>query len=235
MLQLVEKLKSLMNNYTDSVKRIVNKQLTQGDVYNKDFISKQVAEEKERIRISVLNNAKTLSQDLMNEFNSSKRKLFQVKYPNSSNDVTRVAGEMQISHAREILKDKDSDFEKILQEISFAIERERTDFVSYLIDQIEEKQLFPEDSRLVDLKNSFYTKINAKQLVDDVDQLDFNSQLCDLFINDLNSLCEYAPYPLSEKERSEITDEQYFANQELMKKTMEYVSKITTMREKVSL
>ncbi len=233
MLQLIEKLKSLMNNYTDSVKRIMDKQRSQGDVYSPDFISKKVAEEKEAVRTSVLNNAKSLLQDLKNEFTASKRKLFQVKYPNSSNDLTRVAGEMQISHAREILKE--SDFEKILQEISFAIERERTDFVSYLIDQIEELQLFPEDSRLFDIKNNFYTKIGTVQLVDDVDQLDFNSQLCELFINDLNSFCEYTPYPLNEAERNTITDEQYFANQELMKKTMEYVSKITATREKVSL
>ncbi len=231
MLPSIAKLKSLMNNYTEGVKKIMDKQRVQGDVYSNDYITKQVGEEKERIRVSSLNEGKSLLQDLNNEFTSSKRKLIQVKYPNSANEVTRGAGELQISHAREVLKD--SDFEKILKEISFAIERGRTDFVSYLSDQIEEAQLFPGDTKLKDLISSFYDRINATQLADDVEQLNTNAQICEFFINDLNAFVEFAPYPLSETERNAMTDENYFANQDLMKKTSEYISKIRTIRERV--
>lgn len=222
MLAIVEKLKSLMNGYTEKIKAIYTTNQKNTSIYSSDYISKKIAEEVTAIRNSTIPPAKNLIIELTVARDAARKKLFDTKYPNVTNEATRTAGELQLAHARDILKDPE--FENILIELEEATNLGRVDFASSILDTIKSKKLFPEDSRLNDLEKAFNDKYNITKPILELEELNQNLKLSEVFLNELFAGGEYTPYPIKP---SELTDEQYFQNHDLVSKSSTYWQKMT--------
>lgn len=196
-MSLQVKLKSLMDGYTTAMQKVKDDFIANRFSYTADKLEEVAKTEREKIKLSFLQQAGELGKELESSLNSLRISLRDKKYPNLFNKDSsiKIGGELQIREARELA---DSKAEIMIQGLQSALELDRFDLISYFIDNYydEVKKQNPDLIQSIEaINNSMIKKINAGSLINEINTTADDSQINKIFIERVNKGHEYTPYP----------------------------------------
>lgn len=223
-------LKDSIEQYNSALVKAENSRAQLSKTYRAEEVEKRIEEQKNEVQQKFLKIADGHLDSMLNSQESAKNALNKILFPNLSEDVSRNAGEMQISQAASMLNSGKLDTEhlnRIINEIEFSVELDRRDYVSYLLRILDLENAgalinnTKKKNSLISIEKLYMEKIGANKEKERVEAYGLGAIIAQQFLSDVK-IKRAAIFPYSFSEMESFTVNQATENLNKVNRSMDF-------------